>query len=327
MARQFLQIVTESAYRVPTATPALNVDRIPIRISDGNAFALRPAPQFWTIRSADSRNRRALTGSERTVLAGRLQTRLYYEQAPLLLKWALQPILAGGPPAVPWATAEPVGDLASCTVYHAIERDDGTLRRRAYEGCKVGGGELAGDNGTDLLTLSLDLVASTPRGDPTAATPTADPDATEFPEPASADYPVRACVFQDSAGALKIGDIRSNYSSFRLTWRSNLDPRHDEFRYITSARHNGRDVDFNANLLLKATPDDRTTLETVSPLDCSVTFTDGTYSFTFDFNGFNYVTADADATPLERRFDHTLSLSNYLDPASTDMTLSFAGYT
>jgi hypothetical protein len=201
------------------------------------------------------------------------------------------------------------------------------LKRRAYEGCKVGGGELAGDNGGDILTLSLDLVASTPRGDPTATPATADPDDAEFPEPPFGEYPQVPVVFQDSAGNMKVGTNRTNYTSFRLTWRSNLDPRHDEFRYITNARMNGRDVSMAVNLLLKPTPDDRTALELVTAQDAEVSFTDGTRTIKFDFNGRNFIGSDADSTPLERRFEHLLTLENYLDlSVSDDLTITFTGY-
>ena len=102
------------------------------------------------------------------------------------MQWAAQTINAGQ--TTPWVTTEPPGDLASVSIYHAITRSDGTIKRRVYLGCKVDGWDLDVSEDSTIATLSLDISGSTPQGNQFDSS--TDPTAGTFPAPTDSPQPV-----------------------------------------------------------------------------------------------------------------------------------------
>ena len=106
--------------------------------------------------------------------------------------------------------SEPPGDLASCTVYHAVRRSDGTYRRKAFTGCKVAGWRIEVSRGSTTAMLTLDLQACKSAGNQMDST--SDPDATAFPAPAETDYPTGPYTFKMTSGGLTVASVRDEDS-------------------------------------------------------------------------------------------------------------------
>ena len=124
-ASEFLYIVQESALNTPVASPASGLLPAPPLLHppiDGNSFGMVANPVIEEIPYGGGFAVTAEAISDHYECKGQLKSKLYPSQAAFLLGWATTRIDGSGDP---WATTEPVGDLASCSIYHA----DAPLRR------------------------------------------------------------------------------------------------------------------------------------------------------------------------------------------------------
>lgn len=322
-AREYLQIVTESAYGVPKASPVLGTDYLVIRLDEGNAFTMRPKPKQVVVNYGGGFATGAIMVAAETEVKGSLKTKMCYSQASLLMGWMAARINAGQ--TSPWTTTEIAGDLASMSVYHAIQRSDGTYKKKWYPGVKVDKWKADTSREAQVVTLSLDLIAQKVNGNTYDAS--SDP-TTLFPVPAETDYPLDLMLFQHTSGNLKIanaGTARVGYDSLSIEVDNKLDGKSYESRWLQLLRFLGRESKLMAKLLLKTTPDDRAAYEAITTQATSVKFDNGTHSLIVDFKGQNYLTGVDDELPLDKLYEQGLQLVNLFDQsAATDVGYTYA---
>src|SRR5208337_4852109 len=148
MSREFLLMVEESAYKTPVASPVVYPTASPTayyaRLDGGNVFTMRPRPVMVTVPYGGGVAVDGFRVSDKMECKGRLQVKLYAGAGVaagtpglggFLMQWAAQQVNAAQ--SAPWTTTEPPGDLASCSIYHAVAYGNPTAyatpyRLRAY---------------------------------------------------------------------------------------------------------------------------------------------------------------------------------------------------
>jgi hypothetical protein len=294
-------------------TPVAGVDSMYIRLSEGE-FDMEVAPVIQTIGYGGGFAVTAESVTDHYGVKGSLKTKLYPTQALMLLNWLTTRIDAAQ--TSPWATTENAGDLASCTVYHAILQANGVYRREKHTGVKCASGSLdiSRDSTTGVLNLSLEGC----RTFPNAYDASAAPDATEFPAPAEADYPYGPYTFTQTAGLVTVGAVRVQYKSINFKVTNKLNGEWFETSYLTKNEFTGRDVTMDVDLLLKGTPDDRASFETVAPLAASLGFDNGVtgQAITINFNARNVISGLKRSLPMDKSYMQKLTLRCQWDPAA-----------
>ena len=336
MSREFLMLVQESAYKTPATAvvwPTGSATAFYIRMDGSNGFTMRPRPVMVTVPYGGGLAVDAFRVADKLECKGKLTTKLY--AGPLsqfLLGWAAQQVTAGG---APWTTTEIVGDLASVAIYHAIQRSDGTIKRRVYLGCKVDSWDLDISEQGTIATLSLDITGSTPQGNQFDAS--SDPNSTVFPAPTDAQMPTTGTtgpyVFTHASGGLLIGTARTQFSSVKISSRNVLAKRFWANRFLGMQRWVGRSTTLDAVNFYAPTPDDRTSYEGVAGLtvaggytgtDASFTLNNGTHTIVFDLKNNSVFTNVEDQTPLNDLYMQSTTLTNQWDPATgVDFTVAF----
>lgn len=323
-------LLEENAYGVPnltTGAPTAAKFNY-IRLDTGNAFAMRSVPEIQNIPRGGGDSRlavRVAAGQVNTV--GKLSMILHYTQAERLLNWATKTVNAGR--TTPWVTTDasnlmPEGDLASVSLYHAIMRNDGTYRRRAYRGVKVARLALKCARQAPIVRADFDLIAQKPiDNDQFGGADASDPDATEFPAPADTDFPTDPVIFQhiNTTDGLKIGTKRTFYEAFNLNIKNDVDPFFCESRFPGFIRYCGRQIDFDSIFHLKVTPNDRADFEAQTVQDCEATFETGTTpskkTLKFELYGSNYINSIEDSLELAQAYRYSMSLQNLYNVAAT----------
>lgn len=321
MAREFLYLVAESAFKT-AATPVVGTNAFYIRLDGGNAFTMRPKLVQVPVPYGGGVAIRAFTVADKMECKGRLQTKLYAGAlSAFLLKWAADRINAGQ--TTPWTTTEPAGDLASVSVYHAIQRSDGTYKRRRYKGCKVDSWSIEISEDSTIGTMSLELSASEPAGVDFGGTTTSDPDATAFPAPTDDQLPHNPYVFINASGGLVIGTSRTEFSSVRVGSRNVLARRFWATPFAGLLRFVGRETTLDAVHYLKASPDDDATYEALTAQDVSFELDNGVNSVKIDLNGANVFTSVDDNLPLNDLYTQNLTAANQWEDGVGDLALTF----
>lgn len=330
--REFLMVVEESAYKTPAASPVVwttstsyglaNAGAYYVRLDGGNAFTMRPKPVRVSVPYGGGVAVPGYSVSDKQEVKGRLQMKLSVSQAPFWLSWALQRINTGQ--TAPWTTTEPAGDLASCSVYHAIQRSDGTFKRRVYLGTKVDALGLAISEDSTVATLSLDLSASTPQGNQFDSS--ADPSGTVFPAPADNYFPADPFVWIHTGGLVTIaGSARAAITSLDIQVKNMLARSFYNNRYIQLLRWMGRTSTIATKLLYQASPDDRTAYEGLTAAGVSVGMNNGAHGFVLNFNAQNVMDPFEDDLPLDNLYWQSNTENNQWDPtAGSDFTLSIS---
>jgi hypothetical protein len=321
--REFLQITRETAYKTPHATPARGTDLIVCRLDDGNSFTMRGNPIAVPIMYGGGYAVQSTDVSDKMEVKGSLKVKLCYSQALTLLGLGINKISADQ--TAPWTTTEPVGDLASVTIDHAILNDDtGGYNRTRYRGCKCTGGRLECSEESQVSTLSLDLQGGDYQGNPYDGS--ADPDATVFPVPADDEYPTDFVQYSQSGGGFFLGSLvtaRAQYSTLSLAWTNKIDSRYFGSRFVSINRSLGREMTLNADMMIVSTPDDRTTFESLGPLAMKLTFSNGTNSILFDYRANSRIRALPDDLPLDKIYFRRYELVNRYDvQAHADMSIT-----
>ena len=318
-AREFLYIVQESAFKTPATSPTLGTQAIYIRLDGSNAFTMRPKPIQVAVPYGGGKAINAFRVSDKTECKGTLKCLLYADQAAFLLGWGLTFI--NNAQTAPWTTTEPIGDLASCAVYHAIQRSDGTIKRRVYLGTKVVGVSIDCSADSQIATLSLELQASTPQGNQFDSS--TDPNGTTFPAPADTSYPTDPYLFIHTAGYLSIASSRTQFDSVSIAVKNVIAAEWFENRYANIIRCFGRDTTLAANLYYKPSPDDRTVYESSASESVSLEFNNTAHTLTFTMNAQNVYTSLDDDLPIDGVYMQKLTASNQWDAsAGSDFTIA-----
>lgn len=322
-SREYACLVIESAYGVPKSTPATGTDRFYLRLDGANSFTMQALPLPGTIMYGGGRATPALYYSDQKNTVGRLTGIVYGSDAGVfaktLLDWALTPVNSGR--TTPWATTDasylmPVGDLASMSIYHAKQQNDSTYDLRRYGGVKVMGGSLECSRQSPLLRFSFDIQGI--RDDLNAAGAVAHPDGTEFPAPAETEYPTSPFLFSHTAGALKIGSVRTQYDSVSLRFANAMDPKWFESTYITLIKFCGRTTTLAANLHMKATPDDLAAIQAGTAQDSELSWNNGSKTIKIDLLGANYFTGLGRDLGLNTVYKWDVTLTNFWDATTAN---------
>jgi hypothetical protein len=319
MAREFLYIVQESAYGTPVASPTLGTNAIYIRLDEGNAFGMVGDPVFFEIMYGGGVANKAILGSDQIECVGALKTKLYGSQAVFLSNWYGQKINAGQ--TTPWVTTEPPGDLVSCSVYHAVTRSDGTVKRIRFAGVKVESIGIEHSRESKVATLTLSLRGQKYVGNTYDSS--TDPTSTEFPAPADTAYPTDAFRFIDLAGNLTIGSSRSAFSSVSLKIQNKMDPRWFESRFLQLHRFMGRQTTLDVTALYKPTPDDLSSYQNLTAQATSIAWNNGTNTLTVNLNAQTFFHKATKKLDIDKEYELPLSLENFWDPsAGKDLTIT-----
>lgn len=334
--REWIMIVEESAWKTPVVSPTVwttsttyglgNASAYYIRLDGGNAFSMRPRPAGTvTVPYGGGFDVGAYMTSDKQECKGQLTLKLCVSQAPFLLNWWLSRINSGQ--TTPWTTTQPAGDLASCSVYHAITRGDGTVKRRVYLGTKVDSGTLTVSENSTVATLQLNLSASTPQGNQFDAS--SDPTAGTFPTPADNNFPIDPFVFLHSGGTSYItygGAVRTQFTDLTFNCANTLARRWYANRYLQLLQLVGRKTTLAAKLLYPpAAQDDRTNYEGLTSESVSFEMNNGTHGFTIGMNAQNVFTPFEDDLALNDLYFQSSTENNLWDPsAGSDFTLTIA---
>lgn len=313
-SREFVWVVQEVSYGTP-ATATTNTNAFYMRLDGGNSFSMTTDPNPIFINHGGGRSTRALRVCDQFQTTGTLKTKLYAgAQSKMLADWGLTVINSGR--TAPWTTTDsasvmPVGDLPSCSVYHAVQLNDGTYMRRRYSGVKVHGGSISVSRSSPVAELTLELQGI--RDDQNAAGSTAYPDATEFPAPAETDYGTSPYLFSHTSTLLKIAATISQYDAVSISWQNIMDPKWFESTYPVLDRFTGRTLSLTADLHLKVSPDKRAAFQAGTAQDTELSFNNGTNSLKFDLNTKNFITKLPYELPLDKVFMQRLELQNTWD--------------
>jgi hypothetical protein len=321
-AKEFLYIVQESALNTPVSMPTVGANAIYVRLIDGNSFSMVATPVIEEIPYGGGYAVTAEAISDHYECKGQLKTKLYPSQAAFLLGWALTRVDGSGDP---WATTEPSGDLASCSVYHAVRRSDGTYKRTQFSGTKVAAVRIEVSRRSTTAMLTLDLQACKSAGN--AMDSTSDPNATVFPAPTETEYPTGPYTFKMTAGGLTVASVRTEYEDLTIAVQNVLDGRWFEQSYLQVNQFCGRASTLDTTLYLKASPDDRAAMEAITAQSVAAAFSNGVMgqNLTIQMNGQNTIKSLPYDLPLNQAFMQKLSLKNRFDPtAGADISISFA---
>lgn len=335
MAREFLMVVQESAFKTPVSTTPTtwttsttyglaNFQAAYVRLADGNAFTARSRP-VGVVETPYGGG--VAVGAYRVCdkqeIKGKLRIKLTVGQAPFWLSWAFQRINTGQ--TSPWTTTEPAGDLASCTVYHAKMQYGGTYKRTGYYGGKVDGATLTVSEQSTEAILDMDLSFAYQEGNQFDST--SDPTSTVFPAPADNNFPVDPYVFLHAGGTNYItynGVVRTQFTDMTLAVKNAFARRYFANRYIQMLRWMGRDTTLQMkNLYVNET--DRTAYEGQTSASASIELNNGTHGFTVAMNSQNVLDPLEDDLPLADLYMQSSTSNNLWDPtAGSDFTLAIA---
>jgi len=320
---EFLWVVKESAYGTTKTSPVAGTDSHYIRLAGANRFQMRPVKRRVKVASGQGFAAPGYAVGGTWDVRGSLELELCASQAALLLGWAFTRINAGQ--TTPWTTTEPSGDLISCSVFHGIMTDTGTIRRRKYKGVKVHATRLASSAQNMTLMARFDLVAQKHEGN--ADDSSSDPDATAFPAPADTAFPVDPflhCHFTPTFGGSAIGYAQS----VELVSTPAMDPRYPTgsgARFLGFDRLRGRTNTVNLDTILTASPNWRSSFDALTSDDLSLVWDNGTNSITVDLKDNNLVDDLRDDLTPGQVFNQTLRFENQWDTGnSADIVFTYA---
>ena len=317
---EFLWIVKESAYNTQKGSLVAGTDSIYVRLSGANRFGMRAVAKKLKIPFGGGFASPGYAKAYQWDIMGSLELELCYGQAQLLLDWALTPINAGQ--TVPWTTTEPPCDLASCVVYHGIQRDDGTIKRTRYKGVKVPSARISSSAANGSTMLQLQLRASQKDGN--AFYTTTDPDATAFPAPADTAFPTDPVLFYHTNGLISVGGALAYVTSIELNIDNHLDHQFFSSPYIVKDRKRGRSATASANVLYTATPNWRSDLEALTSRAASFGWTDGTTTLTVDYQGNNLLDTLTDDLQPGQQYMQKVDWEYQRDTSTGDITFTLA---
>jgi len=353
-AREWLAIVQESAFNTPVTnsnqvtTPGSSQNVWYVRLDGSDAFTMRPAPVMVSVPYGGGYAIDAFSVSDKTELKGRLSTKLYQGTfASQMLSWG--GVRVNNSQTIPWATGEPPGDLASCALVHSIQYTTtggttGTILR-GYTGCKVESYDMQVSEESQIVSLSLQLVASTPlpaiEGSSGPSWFPAAPTDGLLPGPqqsgtASPPYVFIHAGTGPGGSSLVLGGggspiTRTQFQNISISSRNVLAKRYWANQFAQIMRFCGRLTTLQAQHFYNLTPDDRINYEaltTMTPATFQLYAGSGDY-VQWNFNSNSLLTTVTDQLALNDLFMQTFQLTNHYDVTQTtaygqDYLLSFA---
>ena len=316
---EFLRIIKESAYGTQKGSLSAG-DSAYVRLTENNAFAMRPVPTMRKVAMGNGFATQAYTVADQYVCEGALQLILCGSQAELLLNWGLSRI--NSLQTTPWTTSEQACDLASCAVYHGILRDDGTIKRTRYKGVKVHSVRIASAASNGLVMLTLGLRAQ--KFDGNAIDSTSDPDATAFPAPADTDFPTDPFLHRHLT--MTVASSAVTYcNSIELNVTNTMSINYANSAFLKFDRLRGRQSTANGNFIYTASPNWRSDFTAITARAASFAWANGTNTVTIDYNANNIVGALTDNLVAGQVYEQNVTWENQWDTsASEDISFTFA---
>ena len=339
MAREFALFVLESALgtaMVPTAaemwtqsgtgTAGVGVAGFVgfyARLDGGDALTMRPRPQIVAVPYGGGVAIDAFRVADKIDVTGTFRTKLYAGPwTQMLLQWASQPINAGGYVGLAgvntgWAYGSgPPGNLPSVTIFHAVQKSDGTYKVRQYPGVRVRSWQFALSESGTIADITLQLIGTSVSGnqwslgnyvDPTlqtAAWPATPPTfgststASTVCPPAPTNLPVTPYMFIH-ATPLTFGIARTTFQSLSISSSNQIVPRFWNNRFCQMHQFVGRSTTITAqNWYSTTTPDDRLEFEGVISQTVTAELNNGSHTVTLTMNTNNIFTSLEDSLPL-----------------------------
>lgn len=324
-ARHFVELRQESSFGTPIliGDRTLNTNTIVPRLDGGGSYTPLMVPVTELIAGGGGFNSPACIYSDQYATAGAIAGMLYPQHTDFLFKWATTRIATGR--TVPWTTTDstgvmPIGDLASISGYQGV-LEASTVKRRRAAGLKAQTFVVQASRQAPAWTYNASVVGI--RDDTNAAGTVADPDATEFPEPAGSDYPCGPWLFSHAAGGLKIGSSRTLFDGITVTFTNTLQVLPWESKYPLMIGFYGRTITIEVGLYRKPSPDDLASFRALTALDVEVTLTNGTNTLTMDFGTKGRWTAMSQDLPLDNAYRWTGTIT-VLDDAGADFSFTYA---
>ncbi len=319
-SREFLMMVQESALNVPMVSPVLGTNKMYTRLTDGNGFSMKPANVNVFIPYGGGLAIDAEAVADHYELKGQFKTMLYPSQVDFLLGWATTRVNSGQ--TLPWVTTEPPGDLASMSIYHGVQRGDGTYLRKRYGGCKPTSMSIECSRSSTVATLTMDIQGSQAYANAFEAPggSNVDPDATEFPAPLDSYFPTGPYTFKMSTGLLSIGGTRTMYEDISIKITNAVDGRWFESSGLLLNQFCGRMSTMDASFYFRTTPDDQSAMEALTAKVAAVGFNNGVTGqhLTITYNGQNRIVALPYELPLDKAYTQKLSLKNLYDLSAAE---------
>lgn len=312
-----LSITQESALLTPSAAPTATIWPL---LSAPDSFKIMTTPAYYKVMDGMGWATVRKSGTETTGLGATLTIPVPVSEAEFLMGWAFQRIVGGGTPK-PWATTEPVGDLASCRLVYNWSNFEGSIRTKAFKGCKVAAASFGASRTSPVVMMTLQLVGCVPDGN--SYDGTADP-ATALPLPSV--YKDDFLLFHHLRGGLTIGGgTRTNFESFEFSVQNALKAYFDEYRFANAVRIGGRSASLKAKLRLKEDSDDREKWEDGESQAAKLEFNDSVKKITIDLKAKNWVDQLDEMFPADEEIYYDLALANHTDGAAgADFTLTVA---
>lgn len=335
--REYLMIVQESAWKTPVSSPTVwttattyglsNYGAIYVRLDGSNQYTMRSRPVGTvTVPYGGGWDVPAYMTSDKQEVKGQLSVILSVSQAPFLLSWA--GVRINSAQTSPWTTTQPVGDLASCSVYHAIVEPDGSVWRDVCLGTKVEDWALAVSEDSTVARLTLQLAASEKQGNTFDSS--SNPTSGTFPAPADNNFPSDPFLFIHAGGASYItygGSVRTTFTELNIHSANTLARRFYANRFIQNLTLVGRKTTVASKLLFPTGggQTDRGNYESLTSESVSIELNNGTHGFTMGLNAQNVFSPLEDDLPLNDLYMQTSTENNLWDPsAGSDFTLTFS---
>jgi hypothetical protein len=326
------------------------------RLDGGDSFTMRPRPVTVSVPYGGGSAISAFTVSDKMVLEGTYKTKLYAGAfTQMLLQLACQQVNSGGwvggsGVVAGWQygksstnTGNQCGNLPSVSIFHAIQKSDGTYKHRLYRGVRVKSWNFTLSENSTIGDLTLQLTGAYPSGnaytylnsvDPTAITfdgslhcPTigATSVASTWCAPTTACLPVTPWLFTNlgSPGSVTIGDgtgagtARTEFQSISISGTNQLMTRFWANRYVQVSQLCGREVTVSLQSRYTGSPDDRGSYEAVTPQLATIVLSDGTHAVTFTMNKANIMKTLEDSLPLADIYTQSMTLTSQFDAGAT----------
>ncbi len=350
-----------------TASGAGNYSGFYARLDGGDSFTMRPRPVMASVPYGGGFAVPAFTVSDKQVLEGTYKTKLYAGAfTQMLLQLACQQVNSGGyvggsgvvagwqyGPAA-GSAGNQCGNLPSVSIFHAIQKSDGTYKHRLYYGVRVKSWNFTLSENSTIGDLTLQLTGAYAAGNPFAYGNSVDPTAQTYAVPATVpvfnttttpstwcapstqNYPVNPWLFLNTCstggtggnGSVTIGTgagtARTTFQSLAMSCTNHLMTRFWANRFVQVSQLCGRDLTVSLQSWYTGSPDDRTEYEKVDSQLATIVLGDGTHSITFTMNANNIIKTLEDSLPLSDIYTQSMTLSSQFDPGYSQADVNLA---
>jgi hypothetical protein len=353
MSREFLIFQQEKSFMTPQGAstgivwPTSSPNTFYARLTGGDSFTMRPRLAPVTIPYGGGFATAAFTVNDKLICEGRYTTDFYAGPfGKFLLGWATSQIDAAGTGTgtvsgtYGWTYTGLPGNLATCSIWHAILQGNGGWKCRLYLGVMVKSWSFTISEQSTIGSFTMDLVGAKAQGnnwdtsvDPVVtgaagAVPTypGGSSASVIGPPANNNLPTVPYVFAHASGGLTLEETgsatptRTTFQSLSMSCQNMVMSRFWANRFVQFLQMCGRKATFSAsNFLVSTSPDDREgPFEQNLPTTVTLIMNAGAgLTTTFTLNTANIITSIEDSLPLADIYTQTMTCASAWDPTAT----------